>query len=130
MVSRQLVYVTGMLEVILGPFRPLGAAFPTRLEAKRGLDRLSSLVLKPNEPSRGFLSRGLKPNDPSEGIIPRVGASSEGSESLSHVSGRRPRARKASATRRGVKRDRLWNVFILTSANLHCKCHAFNVKSG
>jgi len=26
MVSRQLVYVTGMLEVILGPFRPLGAA--------------------------------------------------------------------------------------------------------
>ena len=26
MVSHQLVYVTGMLEVILGPFRPLGAA--------------------------------------------------------------------------------------------------------
>ena len=87
MVSRQLVYVTGMLEVILAPSDPRGGIPPP--------------VLKPNE----------------------------GSESFSHLSGCHPRPRKASAARQGAKRARLLNVLILTSANLHCKCHAFNVKS-
>ena len=34
MVSRQLVYVTGMLEVILAPSDPSGRHSPARLEAK------------------------------------------------------------------------------------------------
>ena len=38
MVSHQLVYVTGMLEVILGPFRPLGR-LKTGGGAFRGLGR-------------------------------------------------------------------------------------------
>ena len=85
-------------------------------------------VLKPSVPSAGFHPFVLKPNAPSGGIPPLVLKPSEGSEGFSHASGRRPRARKASAARRGAKRDRLLNIFILTSANLHCNRHAFNMK--
>ena len=49
MVSHQLVYVTGMLEVIFGPFRPLG-----RLKAGGGAFR--GLGNRQNEPLK--LSEG------------------------------------------------------------------------
>ena len=63
MVSRQLVYVTGMLEVIFGPFRPLGAAqngwrsFPRpRKSSKQVAEAFRGLGNRQNEPLK--LSEG------------------------------------------------------------------------